>query len=61
MKDLSEIRCDIDAIDRQIVSLYEQRMGLAAEVAEYKIANHKNVYDKAVSYTHLTLPTKLEV
>lgn len=47
MKDLSEIRCDIDAIDRQIVSLYEQRMGLAAEVAEYKIANHKNVYDKA--------------
>ena len=47
MKDLSEIRCDIDALDRQIVSLYEQRMGLAAEVAEYKIANHKNVYDKA--------------
>ena len=47
MKDLSEIRCDIDAIDRQIVSLYVQRMGLAAEVAEYKIANHKNVYDKA--------------
>lgn len=47
MKDLSEIRCDIDTIDRQIVSLYEERMGLAAEVAEYKIANHKNVYDKA--------------
>ena len=46
MKDLSEIRCDIDVIDRQIVSLYEQRMGLAAEVAKYKIANHKNVYDK---------------
>ena len=43
MKDLSEIRCDIDAIDRQIVSLYEQRMGLAAEVAEYKIANQKNM------------------
>lgn len=37
MKDLSEIRCDIDAIDRQIVSLYEQRMGLATEVAGIRL------------------------
>lgn len=47
MKDLSEIRREIDDIDRQMVSLYEQRMQLAADVADYKIANHKNVYDKA--------------
>ncbi len=46
MKDLKDIRVEIDAIDREIVSLYEKRMGLASEVAEYKIANNKNVYDK---------------
>ena len=45
MKDLSEIRVEIDAVDRQIVALYEQRMKLAEEVAEYKINNGKPVLD----------------
>ena len=36
MKDLSKIREEIDQIDRQMVALYEARMNLAAEVAEYK-------------------------
>ena len=39
MKDLLEIREEIDAIDDQIVKLYEERMELAKEVAEYKILN----------------------
>lgn len=46
MKDLLEIREGIDAIDDQIVKLYEERMQLAKEVAEYKIKNHKPVFDK---------------
>ncbi|MDD6194496.1 MAG: prephenate dehydratase [Lachnospiraceae bacterium] len=46
MKDLMKIRQEIDAIDREMVSLYQKRMGLAEDVAAYKIANHKNVYDK---------------
>ena len=46
MKDLLEIREEIDAIDDQIVKLYEERMELAEEVAEYKILNHKPVFDK---------------
>ena len=46
MKDLLEIRDEIDGIDNEIVNLYKKRMALAEEVAEYKIANNKNVYDK---------------
>ncbi len=46
MKDLLEIREEIDSIDGQILSLYEQRLQLADQVADYKIANHKNVFDR---------------
>ncbi len=46
MKDLSEIRKEIDEIDRRIVALYEERMKLTTEVAEYKISTGKPVLDK---------------
>ena len=46
MKDLTQIRKEIDAIDSQILALYEKRLGLAEDVANYKIANHKAVFDK---------------
>lgn len=46
MRDLSEIREKIDAIDSQIVALYEARMQLTAEVAEYKLSIGKPVLDK---------------
>ena len=46
MKDLSEIRKDIDVIDRQIIELYKQRMELTTEVAEYKISTGKAVLDR---------------
>lgn len=46
MKDLLELRDEIDKIDKQIVSLYEQRMEIAAGVAEYKISTGKKVFDK---------------
>lgn len=46
MKDLKKIREEIDEIDSQIVSLYEQRMQRTTEVAEYKISVGKQVLDK---------------
>lgn len=46
MKELSEIRTEIDAIDAQIVELYETRMKLTSEVADYKIRTGKQVFDK---------------
>lgn len=44
--DLLELREQIDTIDRQIVSLYEQRMGICGQVAEYKIETGKKVFDR---------------
>ena len=35
MKDLLDIRKEIDGIDRQIVELFENRMVLTTQVAEY--------------------------
>lgn len=46
MRDLAEIRKEIDGIDEQIVSLYEKRMELTSRVAEYKIQTGKPVFDK---------------
>ncbi len=47
MIDLTELRSQIDEIDRNIVELYEKRMEVAANVAKYKITNGKKVFDKA--------------
>ena len=44
--DLTELRERIDAIDARIVELFEQRMDICGQVAEYKIAVGKNVFDK---------------
>lgn len=46
MRDLLELRDEIDQIDSQIVDLYERRMAISEEVAEYKIAVEKKVFDK---------------
>ncbi len=46
MLDLSEARKNIDEIDRQIVGLFEKRMIQANEVANYKRATGKAVFDK---------------
>lgn len=34
--DLSELRNEIDQIDDQLISLFVRRMGISAQVAEYK-------------------------
>lgn len=44
--DLLELRKQIDSIDKSIVELYEKRMEISKQVAEYKIENGKQVFDK---------------
>ncbi|MBD5134440.1 MAG: prephenate dehydratase [Lachnospiraceae bacterium] len=44
--DLQSIRDDIDDIDKKIVELFEERMKLCSDVAEYKIENDKKVLDR---------------
>lgn len=44
--DLAGLREQIDAIDSQIVELYEKRMDISRQVAEYKIETGKKVFDK---------------
>lgn len=39
MRDLSEIRKDIDKIDSQLLELFKARMDCAKEVGRYKKAN----------------------
>lgn len=46
MLDLLDIRKEIDTIDSQIVDLFEKRMDLCSQVAEYKIQNGKEVLDR---------------
>ncbi|MBR5578916.1 MAG: prephenate dehydratase [Lachnospiraceae bacterium] len=46
MTELSIIREKLDGIDKKIVDLYQERMELCKEVAEYKIANGKMVLDR---------------
>lgn len=44
--DLVSLRDKIDKIDSRIVSLYEDRMDICRQVAEYKIETGKKVFDK---------------
>ena len=45
--DLGQLREQIDVIDKEIVELYEKRMNISSQVADYKISNGKKVFDKA--------------
>ncbi|MDE6881707.1 MAG: prephenate dehydratase [Lachnospiraceae bacterium] len=44
--DLLELRRKLDRIDEQIVELYEERMEICSQVADYKIETGKKVLDK---------------
>ncbi len=46
MIDLQVLRKQLDGIDSQIVKLYEERMDVCRQVAEFKIGTGKAVYDK---------------
>lgn len=45
MKNLDEIRAQINEVDAQLLRLFERRMDLGKEVAAYKIHNGLPVYD----------------
>lgn len=44
--DLLTLRGQLDEIDEQIVKLYEERMAISSQVADYKIETGKKVFDK---------------
>lgn len=44
--DLLELRGQLDEIDERIVELYERRMEICGQVAEYKIETGKKVFDR---------------
>lgn len=46
MIDLQKCREDIDAIDRQIVALFQERMSVSKQVADYKRSTGKKIFDK---------------
>ena len=43
--DLQELRAQIDAVDEQIVDLFEKRMEISGQVARYKIETGRKVFD----------------
>ncbi len=45
--DLLELRGQLDVIDEKIVALYEERMAISSQVADYKIETGKKVFDRA--------------
>lgn len=47
MRELVDIRKEIDSVDADIVALYEKRMKLAEQVAEYKIGTGKKFWIKS--------------
>ena len=62
---LEQLRSEIDRVDRQLLPLFIKRMELSSGVADYKRSVGMPVLDSArekqvlaVSYKHLTLPTK---
>ena len=42
--DLSQLRSQIDSIDDQLISLFGQRMEIAAQIADYKKQNNLPIY-----------------
>ena len=44
MGDLTEYRNRIDAIDRKITALFEERMDVVLDVARYKLAHNLEVF-----------------
>ena len=43
--DLQELRAQIDAVDEQIVDLFEKRMEISGQVARYKIETGRKGFD----------------
>ena len=46
MKDLKTCREEIDAIDKEIIALFEKRMHVAKDVITYKLAHDMQIFQK---------------
>lgn len=46
MLDINELRKEIDVIDKSFVELFERRMKIVEKIAEYKLENKMDVFDK---------------
>ncbi len=57
--DLQEIRAQLDQIDGKLAALFEERMKLCADVAEFKTENGKAVYDPVREKEKLAAVRKL--
>ena len=60
MRDLTEIRQQIDEIDQKMLSLFKQRMRCSADVAEYKRGTGKAIYDPVRERQKIDVLTKDE-
>ncbi len=60
MRDLMEIRQQIDEIDQKMLSLFKQRMRCSADVAEYKRGTGKAIYDPVRERQKIDVLTKDE-
>lgn len=58
MKELTQIRQEIDDIDKQLVELFKKRMDCAGEVAEYKRGTGKAIYDPVREKSKIEVLTK---
>ncbi|MGN1020998.1 MAG: chorismate mutase [Aristaeellaceae bacterium] len=47
MRELQDVRAELDGVDRELVRLFERRMALSREVARYKLAHGLPVLDTA--------------
>ena len=47
MKDLKQCRQEIDVIDQQIIALFEERMNVARDVVNYKLAHQMEIFQSA--------------
>ena len=56
MLDLQKMRNDIDEIDTRIVKLFEERMKICENVAQFKIETGKPVFDKSREQEKTGLP-----
>ena len=53
--DLNGLRKEIDDIDSAIVNLFEKRMDVTRNIAEFKIANGKKVFDRTRELEKISL------
>jgi monofunctional chorismate mutase len=45
LRDIKELRDEIDNLDKQLVELLEKRLDVVTEVVKYKIDNNKPIFD----------------